>query len=115
MRIFQTAIFSLSLLFVLPGSNLAGNEALTLEEIIERYTNTIGGYENIKNIENIVYSDGLYQEEGYTGSGQSMMSIGRTLIAVAVRDTGRMVRTPSSGRTRRPMGDDRRGSFAAVA
>jgi len=59
------------------GSVGAGEDQLTLDQIIERYTEAIGGVENIKKIENLVYSQGKYREGDYVGSGQAMMSMAR--------------------------------------
>ena len=77
MRIFKTfELFLVLLLVACSGTASGQSHELALDEIIERYTDAIGGRENIKAIENLVYSQGTYQEGDFKWDG-AMMSMAR--------------------------------------
>ncbi|MBT5073901.1 MAG: tetratricopeptide repeat protein [Kordiimonadaceae bacterium] len=52
-------------------------EELTVDQIIEGHIKAIGGIENIKELNNLVYSGGTYQEGDFTGNGNASMSLAR--------------------------------------
>ena len=52
-------------------------ESLSVDDIIARHIEAIGGRANIATIENIVYSDGSYEEGDYQSNGDSTMSVAR--------------------------------------
>jgi len=67
-----------SLAAIGPGSGPAiGQSPLNVDDIVARYAQARGGYERIKALETVVYSQGLYQEGDYKGSGNAMMSVAR--------------------------------------
>lgn len=75
MKIFKT----LPILFIMTltlGFAKAEEDQLTLDQILERYTEVVGGWDNIKAIQNIVFSEGLYEEGDFSHDGAEM-SMGR--------------------------------------
>jgi hypothetical protein len=64
-------------LLALLAAPAAGQESLSVDEVLARHAAARGGYERIKAIETVVYSRGLYQEGDYTGSGDAMMAVSR--------------------------------------
>lgn len=69
------AAILISLLFTLQTTG--AQESLDVDQIISKHINSIGGLENIKAIDNLVYSGGTYQEGDFTSSGNSSMSLAR--------------------------------------
>ncbi len=54
------------------GQPAANAAPLSIDEVIERYIEAIGGYNNIKALRNLVYSGGTYQEGNYKISHATM-------------------------------------------
>lgn len=52
-------------------------DAITLEEILDRHAEARGGYEKIRAIRTLVHSEGTYREPGYEGSGDAFMAHAR--------------------------------------
>ena len=52
-------------------------EPLSVDDIIDRYVDAIGGRASIDAIENLVYTDGTYEEGDYKSDGDSTMSVAR--------------------------------------
>jgi hypothetical protein len=52
-------------------------DAITLEEILDRHAEARGGYEKIRAIQTLVHSEGTYREPGYEGSGNAFMAHAR--------------------------------------
>lgn len=73
MRILKLLTISLFLaLGAWASTAFSQDETLTLDQILERYTLAIGGWDTIKAIENIVYSEGLYVEGDFSFDGAAM-------------------------------------------
>ena len=45
-----------------------------VDQLIENHIGAIGGYQKLKSIRTLVYSQGLYEESDYTGSGTAFMA-----------------------------------------
>lgn len=76
MRILKAALVCL---FLMPGmfaNNVLAGEPLTLDEIITKYIEAIGGRENIEKLQNLVYKKGLYREGDFS-SDKAAMSVAR--------------------------------------
>ncbi|MDH3647607.1 MAG: tetratricopeptide repeat protein [Gammaproteobacteria bacterium] len=52
-------------------------DTVTVDEIVARHIEAIGGEEAIRNLQNLVFGGGLYEEEGYSSDGNATMSLGR--------------------------------------
>ena len=74
-------LFSL-LLALTPSVPLMAQEALALDEIVDRYVAARGGYERIEAIRTLVYSAGRYQDGDYEGSGKAYMAFTRPYYRV---------------------------------
>lgn len=70
-------VVSFCLALLLIGSTAVRAEPPTADRIVDRYVEAIGGIERIKALRNLVYSDGLYEEGDYKGSGKAGMSLAR--------------------------------------
>lgn len=53
---------------------------LAVDQIIDRHIQARGGLERIKAIQNLVYSNGQYQEADYLSDGTASMSLGRPFL-----------------------------------
>ncbi len=64
---------------VLAGSSVAAAErdATSVDEIVARHIEARGGAEKLRALETVVYSNGLYSEADYTGSGNAFMAFKR--------------------------------------
>lgn len=69
-----SSILTLLLTAVVPA---IAQDALTLEEILDRHAEARGGYENIRAIRTLVHSRGTYREPGFEGSGKAFMAHAR--------------------------------------
>ncbi len=56
--------------------------APTVEEIVQRHVEARGGYDKIRTVHTLVYSEGLYREGDYKGSGNAMMAFGRPYFRI---------------------------------
>jgi len=63
------------LVLLLPGH--AWSQLPAVDDIVERYIEAIGGRERIAAIDNLVYSNGTYEEGDYRSNGNSTMSLAR--------------------------------------
>jgi len=75
MRILKYLVLTVALVLGAQGFAGAGGE-LTLDEIIARYVEAIGGSENIEHLQNLYYKKGLYQEGDFS-SDRATMTVAR--------------------------------------
>jgi hypothetical protein len=73
----RTAAAPFLLVSLVSVATTTAQETLSVDEILARHAAARGGYERIKALETVVYSNGLYQEGDYKGSGNAMMSVSR--------------------------------------
>jgi len=66
MRMILASFSVVALLCV--GQPAVNAAPLSVDEVIARYIEAIGGYNNIKALRNLVYSGGIYQEGNYKNS-----------------------------------------------
>lgn len=114
-------LFTFILLLLVPHAHAA--EAPGVDEVVRRHIEARGGYDRIKALDSVVFSDGFYSEPGYTGSGDAFMAVARPFFKVVgnpekpggymegydgaawewFRDPGIVIRTvgAASGATRR--------------
>lgn len=71
-------ILILCLFFIpLAGCATSASEPVTVDGIVSRYIDAIGGYQRIKAIDNLVYRNGTYREGDYSSDGDATMSMAR--------------------------------------
>lgn len=62
---------------IFTGSPQVTGDTLTVDRVVEQYVAAIGGMDNIKVVQNLVYRGGLYTEGEYRGEGDAAMSRAR--------------------------------------
>ena len=80
MRGFARAALALSALLVAP-LDLAGDD-LTIDEVLELHVEARGGRDALAAVETVVYSEGLYREPSWEGSGNACMALARPYFKV---------------------------------
>jgi hypothetical protein len=73
---------SLLLSLLLSSAPALADDALRLDEILQRHIAARGGYEAIKAIQTLVHSNGTYREPTYEGSGDAFMAHARPYYKV---------------------------------
>ncbi len=73
---------ALVLLFAGSLPAAAGSETVTADEIVTRHVEARGGYERIRALDSLVFSEGLYREADYAGSGDAFMAVARPYYKV---------------------------------
>ena len=69
----------------------ARGQELSADQIIARHIDARGGYEKIKAIQTLVYSNGTYRERDFTGSGKAFMAFKRPWYRVVGNPEDRTV------------------------
>lgn len=67
----------LALAFLTAVGLSAAEPSLTVDEIVARHIEARGGYGRLMALRTLVYSEGLYSEADYEGSGNAMMAFAR--------------------------------------
>ena len=69
-------------MLALAAAQLSAAETPTIQEVIAKHLEARGGAEALAAIEAVVFSEGLYREPGYEGSGQAFMALARPYLKV---------------------------------
>lgn len=76
----STALFGLTLLV---AAGLGATESnLSVDDILAHHVEARGGYDGLMALRTLVYSEGLYEEAEYEGSGNAMMAFSRPYYRV---------------------------------
>ena len=70
------------LLFLLPPFRATLADEARVESVVARHLEARGGRDAIKAMRTVVFREGLYEEEGYQGSGDAFMALKRPYLKV---------------------------------